>query len=114
MMYDGMSNGESGEPGATPPASSQSSWAVANGSGNRSRRNEASSASPPAVAAAHCVHNPIWLDARTSAAPSSRVDSSRADDASLKAIDMAPPHLLASNADQAVRIVVVESTITAT
>ena len=37
----------------------------------------------------------------------------RADDASLKAIDMAPPHLLAWNADQAVRIDVADRMITA-
>src|SRR5436190_1102309 len=75
--------------------------------------NSVSAFLPSPVAATHCVHRLIWLDIRTSAAPSSRDDSMRADDARLKKTDISPLHLLAWKAVHAVSTVVTDSTTTA-
>ena len=50
---------------------------------------------------------------RSLAVPSTRAASMRAEEAWLNEIDIAPPHLLDSKADQAVRMVVIESRTTA-
>ncbi len=74
----------------------------------------ASASSSSSFACSHCVYSATWMMPRRLAAPSSRAAWMRALDASEKAMDMAPPHLLAWKPVQAVRIAVTESRITAT